>query len=196
MWRTRQSIACGPDPEQYLTVIKSYADAGADVLHLAQIGPDQEGFFEFFNAKVRPQLDAWAATVPRSLLLEVLDAPSEWQCLDPIARRVKQVVDAALRPQAVRNVLHGKGIGHPTHPPLAQAALGGWSGAAVIGAAELIGGSARDDTAARERGLLGLVGLATAAPAVVAGLGDWSELHEDQQRTGLVHSAVMSTARR
>jgi G6PDH family F420-dependent oxidoreductase len=55
---TRRSIACGPDPEQYLEVIQSYADAGVDVLHIAQIGPDQEGFFEFFKAKVRPQLDA------------------------------------------------------------------------------------------------------------------------------------------
>jgi G6PDH family F420-dependent oxidoreductase len=55
---TRRSIACGPDPERYVEVIQSYADAGVDVLHLAQIGPDQEGFFEFFNDKVRPQLDA------------------------------------------------------------------------------------------------------------------------------------------
>jgi nitrite reductase/ring-hydroxylating ferredoxin subunit len=128
------------------------------------------------------------------LLLQILDAPSEWQWLDPIAARVKQAVDVVLRPQSVRDVLHGKEIGHPAHPPLAQAALGGWSGAAVIGAAELIGSSVRGGSGTRERGLLGLVGLASAAPAVVAGLGDWSELHEDQQRTGLVHSAVMATA--
>lgn len=132
--------------------------------------------------------------MPRPLLFQILDAPSEWQWLDPVAARVKQAVDVVLRPPLVRDVLHGKQIGHPAHPPLAQAALGGWSGAAVLGVAELIGGATRGDSGANERGLLGLVGLASAAPAVVAGLGDWSELHEDQQRTGLVHSAVMSTA--
>ena len=53
---TRQAIACGPDPDRYVQVIKEYADAGVDVLHIAQIGPDQEGFFDFFNDKVRPQI--------------------------------------------------------------------------------------------------------------------------------------------
>jgi len=53
---TRTAIACGPDPERYLDVIQQYADAGVDVLHIAQIGPDQEGFFDFFSDKVRPQL--------------------------------------------------------------------------------------------------------------------------------------------
>ena len=53
---TRQAIACGPDPERYVEVIQQYADAGVDALHIAQIGPEQEGFFDFFNDKVRPQL--------------------------------------------------------------------------------------------------------------------------------------------
>jgi G6PDH family F420-dependent oxidoreductase len=53
---TKQSVACGPDPEGYVKAIQDFADAGIDVLHVAQIGPDQDDFFEFFNAKVRPQL--------------------------------------------------------------------------------------------------------------------------------------------
>jgi G6PDH family F420-dependent oxidoreductase len=53
---TRMAIACGPDPERYLEVIQQYADAGVDLLHIAQIGPEQEEFFEFFNDQVRPQL--------------------------------------------------------------------------------------------------------------------------------------------
>jgi G6PDH family F420-dependent oxidoreductase len=53
---TRKAIACGPDPGRYVEVIQQYADAGVDVLHIAQIGPDQEGFFEFFNDNVRPQV--------------------------------------------------------------------------------------------------------------------------------------------
>jgi G6PDH family F420-dependent oxidoreductase len=54
----KESIACGPDPQQYVDVIKSFADAGVDLLHVAQIGPEQEGFFDFFTSKVRPELDA------------------------------------------------------------------------------------------------------------------------------------------
>jgi nitrite reductase/ring-hydroxylating ferredoxin subunit len=98
-----------------------------------------------------------------------------------------------LRSGQVRDLLYGQAVGHPAHPPLAQAALGGWTGAAVLAAAELLTTSS-GASEARARPLLGLVGLGSAAPAVVAGLSDWSQLHEDQQRTGLVHAAVMSTA--
>jgi G6PDH family F420-dependent oxidoreductase len=53
---TREAIACGPDPKRYADVVGQYADAGVDVLHIAQIGPDQEGFFDFFTKEVRPLL--------------------------------------------------------------------------------------------------------------------------------------------
>jgi G6PDH family F420-dependent oxidoreductase len=51
---TRESVACGPDPQAYASVIQDYAEAGADVLHVAQIGPQQEEFFAFFDREVRP----------------------------------------------------------------------------------------------------------------------------------------------
>jgi G6PDH family F420-dependent oxidoreductase len=54
--QTRDAIACGPDPKRYAEVVREYADAGVDVLHIAQIGPEQEGFFEFFAEQVRPLL--------------------------------------------------------------------------------------------------------------------------------------------
>jgi G6PDH family F420-dependent oxidoreductase len=51
-----ETIACGPDPEKHAQSIKQYIDAGFDEVYVSQIGPDQEGFFEFFNAEVRPRL--------------------------------------------------------------------------------------------------------------------------------------------
>jgi nitrite reductase/ring-hydroxylating ferredoxin subunit len=39
-----------------------------------------------------------------------------------------------------------------------------------------------------------LAGLATAPPAALAGWVDWSELHEQQMRVGLVHSAANAAA--
>ena len=80
---------------------------------------------------------------------------------------------------AVRNVLNGVWLGHPLHPVLAQAAVGAWTSASIV---DLVAG---DEEAAR---LLTGAGLAAAAPAVLAGLADWSEQHEQQLRVGLIHA--------
>jgi nitrite reductase/ring-hydroxylating ferredoxin subunit len=131
--------------------------------------------------------------VSRPSLITALDRPSEWQWLDPLAAKLKELVDTALPAGLIRDLLQGRPIGHPAHPPLAQAALGGWTGAAVLAGAELLRGGTQPDDA-NGRLLLGLVGVAAAGPAVLAGLSDWSQLHEDQQRTGLVHASIMSAA--
>jgi G6PDH family F420-dependent oxidoreductase len=46
------SIACGPDPQRHVTAIREYADAGYDEVYVHQIGPDQEGFFRFYEREV------------------------------------------------------------------------------------------------------------------------------------------------
>jgi G6PDH family F420-dependent oxidoreductase len=51
---TRESVACGPDPARFAQAIEEYAKAGVDVLHVAQIGPQQDAFFDFFDREVRP----------------------------------------------------------------------------------------------------------------------------------------------
>lgn len=53
---TSQSVPCGPDPEEHATALRAYAEAGVDTLYVAQMGPEQDGFFEFFDAQVRPLL--------------------------------------------------------------------------------------------------------------------------------------------
>jgi nitrite reductase/ring-hydroxylating ferredoxin subunit len=122
----------------------------------------------------------------------LLDRPSHWQSLDPLAVRIKSVVDRVLPPGPVADLLHGKPIGHPAHPPLAEAALGGWSAAALLAGRELLGwGDGPADRSTRH--LLGWAGLASAVPTILSGWKDWSELHEDQQRTGLVHAATMAS---
>jgi G6PDH family F420-dependent oxidoreductase len=49
-------IACGPDPERHAAAIRAYLDAGFDEVYVSQIGPDQEGFFDFFKREVEPRL--------------------------------------------------------------------------------------------------------------------------------------------
>jgi G6PDH family F420-dependent oxidoreductase len=56
---TGESVACGPDPQSYVQVIQEYAEAGVDVLHVAQIGPEQDAFFDFFDREVRPLIGSF-----------------------------------------------------------------------------------------------------------------------------------------
>jgi len=50
------TVICGPDPERHLAGIKQFADAGFDHVFVHQIGPDQQGFFEFYKREVLPKL--------------------------------------------------------------------------------------------------------------------------------------------
>lgn len=90
-----------------------------------------------------------------------------------------------LPPGRVRDALHGVWLGHPLHPVLVQVPVGTWLSASLLDAWP------GNEKASRR---LVLVGLAAAAPAVLAGAADWSEQHEQQMRTGLVHAAAIAAA--
>ena len=51
-----ESVVCGPDPERHIAAIRKYVDAGYDHVYVHQIGPDQEGFFDFYERTVLPEL--------------------------------------------------------------------------------------------------------------------------------------------
>ncbi|PPH31333.1 Rieske 2Fe-2S domain-containing protein [Rathayibacter sp. AY1F9] len=101
--------------------------------------------------------------------------------LDPLVGRVKRAVNAVVRPQPVRDVLHGVPVGHPVHPLLVLVPTGAWVSAAVL---DLLPGNQR-----AARTLVG-VGVISVLPTAASGFTDWSELHEQQTRVGLVHSAA------
>jgi G6PDH family F420-dependent oxidoreductase len=48
-------VACGPDPERHLEMIKRFEDAGYTHVYVHQIGPDQEGFFRFYEREILPK---------------------------------------------------------------------------------------------------------------------------------------------
>jgi G6PDH family F420-dependent oxidoreductase len=48
-------VACGPDPDRHLEMIKRFEDAGYDHVYVHQIGPDQEGFFKFYETEIVPK---------------------------------------------------------------------------------------------------------------------------------------------
>jgi coenzyme F420-dependent glucose-6-phosphate dehydrogenase len=51
-----EKVVCGPDAERHLARIREYAQAGYDHVWIHQVGPDQEGFFEFYGQEVLPKI--------------------------------------------------------------------------------------------------------------------------------------------
>ncbi len=51
------SVPCGPDPEAVVESIRQYEEAGYTHLYLHQIGPDQDGFFRFWEKELSPLLE-------------------------------------------------------------------------------------------------------------------------------------------
>ena len=49
-------VALGPDPQQHIEMIRKYEEAGYTHIWIHQIGPDQEGFFDFYEKEVLPAL--------------------------------------------------------------------------------------------------------------------------------------------
>lgn len=101
--------------------------------------------------------------------------------LDRAGDRLQRAVQTTLRPQRVRDLLHGVFLGHPLHPAMVQVPVGAWISAAVV---DLLPGQRRAATT------LVALGTVSAVPAAVAGLNDWAELSRDQRRVGLVHAAA------
>ncbi|ALD13254.1 Rieske 2Fe-2S domain-containing protein [Clavibacter capsici] len=107
------------------------------------------------------------------------------EALDPIVGRVKGVVTALLKPRALADLLHGVPFGHPLHPVAVLIPTGAWVSSAVL---DLLPGNEK-----ASRALVG-VGVLSAAPSIASGYADWSQLHEQQMRVGIVHSAANALA--
>lgn len=50
-----KKVICGPDPERHLEAIRKYFDGGFSHVYLHQVGPDQEGFFQFYRENILPR---------------------------------------------------------------------------------------------------------------------------------------------
>lgn len=108
--------------------------------------------------------------------------------LDPLVEKANSLFTAILKPQALRDLLHGVPFGHPVHPVAVQVPIGAWTSAAILDALPDGPGIARTS-----RLLIG-VGVLSALPAVISGWADWIHLHEQQKRVGIIHAAANATA--
>ncbi|MDI6102810.1 Rieske (2Fe-2S) protein [Actinoplanes sp. NEAU-A12] len=144
------------------------------------------------------------------MLRQVLTRLEQAHALDGASDRLQAAVSATVRPRPLRDLLHGKWLGHPLHPVLVQVPVGAFISAAVLDLlpsrsgspsrsrfGSLSGfrsGSAPASSGDRAVTALIAAGLAGVAPAVMAGLVDWSEMTKDRRRVGLVHAAANTVA--
>jgi nitrite reductase/ring-hydroxylating ferredoxin subunit/uncharacterized membrane protein len=122
-------------------------------------------------------------TVPRPL--KVAEDLEHADVLDRPARGLAGAVLKLLPPGRLKDLLHGVPLGHPAHPPLTDVPVGCWMAASTL---DLLPGTERAAQA------LIAVGLAGAVPVALTGAADWSSLHIEQQRVGIVHSIGTATA--
>ena len=47
-------VACGPDADRHMEMIKRFEDAGYTHIYVHQIGPDQQGFLDFYKREILP----------------------------------------------------------------------------------------------------------------------------------------------
>ena len=105
--------------------------------------------------------------------------------LDPIVHGLSDSVVRALPAGPRTDALHGVPFGQPAHPALVRLPLGCWTSAVLL---DLFRGTERASA------VLIAAGVAGTAPAAATGLADWSALHQDQQRVGLVHAMCQAGA--
>jgi coenzyme F420-dependent glucose-6-phosphate dehydrogenase len=51
-----ERVPCGPDPEPVVAAVRAWEEAGFDRIAIHQVGPDQEGFFRFWEQELKPRL--------------------------------------------------------------------------------------------------------------------------------------------
>jgi coenzyme F420-dependent glucose-6-phosphate dehydrogenase len=51
-----QAVVCGPDSDRHLAAIEAFVSAGFDRVYVHQVGPDQDGFFRFYEREVLPKM--------------------------------------------------------------------------------------------------------------------------------------------
>lgn len=93
--------------------------------------------------------------------------------------------------RAAADALHGVWLGHPLHAVLVEIPIGSWSAAAVFDLLALTTGSREAAWAADA--LLAL-GVASAVPAAMAGMADYSAIKQDAAAQAGAHAALNSAA--
>jgi hypothetical protein len=52
--KVAEKVVCGPDLDAHRAAIDEFATAGYDHVYVHQVGPDQEGFLDFYSREILP----------------------------------------------------------------------------------------------------------------------------------------------
>src|SRR3954453_4979579 len=118
-------------------------------------------------------------------LMGFLDRIADVPTFDKAIEPARRAVQAALRPPALKDFLHGTWLGHPLHPVLVQVPVGSWTSAGLLDAVPRLRPAAT--------ALIG-TGVAAAVPAALAGAADWSDQEAGVRRLGALHALLNSAA--
>ncbi|TQN41131.1 nitrite reductase/ring-hydroxylating ferredoxin subunit [Blastococcus colisei] len=118
-------------------------------------------------------------------LMGILDRVADVDAFDKVIEPARRAVNAALRPQSVKDLLHGTWLGHALHPVLVQVPVGSWISAGLLDAIPPMRPAATV--------LIG-TGVAAAVPASLSGAADWSEQDTGVRRLGALHAVANSAA--
>src|SRR4051795_10923230 len=117
--------------------------------------------------------------------MPILTRLEEAHALDGVSDKLQAAFSAVVKPQRLRDLLHGTWLGHPLHPVLVQVPVGSWLSAGLLDAVPSLRPAATV--------LIG-TGVAAAMPASLAGAADWSEQAVGVRRLGAVHAVANTVA--
>lgn len=121
----------------------------------------------------------------------IMEKIDEQEWLDSAGAAIQPVILNAFKAGGktgndIKNILHGKWLGHPVHPMITDVPVGAWTTAAVLDTMELCGNKKYKDGADAAVSI-GLVG---AAGAAVTGMTDWTGTTEIERKAGLLHAML------
>lgn len=118
-------------------------------------------------------------------VMGILDRLSDVSAFDKGLEQAQRAVQTVLKPEAVRDALHGTWLGHPLHPVLVQLPVGAWVSAALLDAVPPLRPAATV--------LIG-TGIVASGPAALSGAADWSQQGIGVRRLGAVHAVANTVA--
>src|SRR3954452_15704147 len=117
--------------------------------------------------------------------MQIVSRLEEARALDGVSDKLQKAVYAVVRPQGLKDLLHGTWLGHPLHPVMVQVPVGSWLSAGLLDAVPRLRPAATV--------LIG-TGVAAAVPASLAGAADWSEQDVGVRRLGALHAVAHTAA--
>lgn len=107
--------------------------------------------------------------------------------LDPAVGQLNKVAQKLVANPSLRDLLHGRWLGHAVHPLLTDLPLGLWASASLL---DVVGPETAHSSSQR---LIG-IGVLAAIPTAVTGIAEWAVIGRPEQRVGVVHAAANGAA--